>query len=492
MTSFGRFLYKCRLFPLFYNEICYLVEDYGSKSRKIFEALVCVSFLAFSIRCTLFGFCLWAEWTEWLHWDPILLSANRDKPLHYRIYLCLAMFMLFMAYINYRIHFTPVDTIVWQLIYDLIVRNCKHFKQNERMKYNTVHTNRDLSLDFDLARTNAIQHGTPYRYIKSIVRNFWIGDARFFTKLPHFPRISIQIRTRVLLQHFIIEIIYSVCFILYREYLYFSLKSSFLFRFSVIVSIFVLVFYLKISLSKHSWFGIILIELDIVHLLILLMLALKICFFVANTSSVIFLVYISHLNELNRCLSTTLYQLKQCRRLQSRLIKAMLVFHEEHNRIVHYILYSNHKFWSDILFAFVVSQIPINVYFNEYLFFRPNDLQESILLIEFITVLQIVSVLVSLYPMAHLSNCVHRFSGYLPTMQQYLKCPRMRIQNLAHFESLVGAKRVAFSVGPLGQLTTRNMFEVSQLQASFVNYSTFPLPPVHICLLCPAFLWTSI
>lgn len=215
MELIARLLFRCNLFPLFYNEIQYLIESYGRKGRVLAESLVCLSFLVFAIRFALYGYSMWAGWAEWQSWELSLSLVNRSKMLNYLVYFGVALFMLFMAYINYLIHFTRVDTPVWQLIYDLTVRNYRQFisRHNQRPRF----SNRLLGTT-RLAPTQPTNNNPIlFDRIKFIASNMWIGNIAFYTRLPHFPRISIQTRSRALLQHCLLEVITSLGSILYRK-----------------------------------------------------------------------------------------------------------------------------------------------------------------------------------------------------------------------------------------------------------------------------------
>lgn len=128
---------------------------------------------------------------------------------------------------------------------------------------------------------------------------------------------------------------------------------------------------------------------------------------------------------------------------------------------MHYIIYSDHHLWSRVLFLLVATQIPINIAFVAYLFFQPANQHENVLLISFIMSLQVINAILSLYPMAQLSNRIHHFTRYLPIIQLYLRNIVWKIKNQTHFESLTNTNRIAFHVGPFGQLTTKSMFEVN-------------------------------
>ena len=227
-----------------------------------------------------------------------------------------------------------------------------------------------------------------------------------------------------------------------------------------------MLFYLKIEIKRRTPLGrIVLIELDIINHLYILYLALKISFFVFNTSAIIFGVYVLHLKDLKRALTCTKDRIK-CNIIgRKRFVRQLRYFFVEHNRITHYIIYTNYFFWRKILLSYVIANVPINVYFINYAIIKSSGPQDNMALITYVLGLQTASVFLSLYPVTYLCKFMHSFVQHMAALQYYLDGPQAlsyKLQHQAHYEMIQSPLKITFTIGTLGQLTTRTMFEVCQ------------------------------
>lgn len=226
-----RSLTRLKLFPMFYNDVKCVVEAFDNRQYRARHYIITVGFFLFMVRCVLYSVAIYIDYNEWQQNELFLSILNRKNSLNSTIYNCLALFIMFISYANYKLHFTPVDDCVWQLIYDLIVRNYRQFflEQTNRpmahMERSAEGWSQD-SLSKSFPPKVATKKKTVRQWLKQVMlvfKSLWFGDTnRFTTKLPYFPNISIQIRSKVLLQHFFIEIVYTIFIIFYSKLLFHS------------------------------------------------------------------------------------------------------------------------------------------------------------------------------------------------------------------------------------------------------------------------------
>lgn len=172
-----------------------------------------------------------------------------------------------------------------------------------------------------------------------------------------------------------------------------------------------------------------------------------------------------HLRNLNRLLRDSL--LKFCNRKIShvKFQKIVQFFIVEHQRLVIFVLRNDHSLLSDLLAAFLVSNVPINVYLVTFIFYR-SEINDSLLVMIFVLLTQVAGIVCGFYPNTILSNKFHACCDIWPQVQIQTACSwqpasSLKLKILSYYELLNNTHRIALSVGPFGQLIKRNMLDVS-------------------------------
>ena len=220
------------LWPIFFKQVRYIVDRRYCVERYWHQGGICAALCVIALRFVLYGYGQ-AHGLDALMQSQLFLGVfNRGHRMDSQIFVCMAFFVLYAACLNYRVHFTRVDDPIWQLIYDLTVRNLQQFFDARRMIIsrpsfpNSRHysTHIQLMIQYFQSRfaekvsgPETSKFGRQLRIFRSTVRDFWCGNGKFRSNLWYFEKISYMIRTRVLLLMFGLEGITTIVFVINRK-----------------------------------------------------------------------------------------------------------------------------------------------------------------------------------------------------------------------------------------------------------------------------------
>lgn len=133
----------------------------------------------------------------------------------------------------------------------------------------------------------------------------------------------------------------------------------------------------------------------------------------------------------------------------------------EHTRICAHVLYGDQKIWSMMMFSFLTTNVPANVYFITHLLFDQLPIFEQ-LFYSVIMLIQLVAAVFILLRLAKNSKLIHQFDRYIPAIQQmltghqYLHC-KLKFDQLMH---RLTTGKYGMTVGPVFLVTYESVVKV--------------------------------
>lgn len=173
-----------------------------------------------------------------------------------------------------------------------------------------------------------------------------------------------------------------------------------------------------------------------------------------------------HMGNLNRLLNDSLAKFQNKTISNVKLQKSIEFFIAEHRRMSLLVLKNDYFLWSNILAAFLVSNAPINVYLVTFIFYKSTQIDSSLAIMSIVLLAQLAAIILGLYPTTIVSRRFHATSCILPQVQiqqdgSGFRVTSLKLKTLSFYEFLNSSRKITLSVGPFGQLTRRNMFEVA-------------------------------
>nr|XP_046917541.1 uncharacterized protein LOC124497901 [Dermatophagoides farinae] len=124
---------------------------------------------------------------------------------------------------------------------------------------------------------------------------------------------------------------------------------------------------------------------------------------------------------------------------------------------------SNHTIWANVILFALISNLPINIMATYRILYRPMNMQSLMLHILFVNV-QILTIILTLFPMAEQNRLMHRSKRYMPRMQMSLERSNqigIKIKTLEMYERLTSSKQqFGFSIGRIHIINHKYFFEI--------------------------------
>ena len=136
----------------------------------------------------------------------------------------------------------------------------------------------------------------------------------------------------------------------------------------------------------------------------------------------------------------------------------------EHNRVTYIVINSSHELFGYINYAFLLTNIPINVFILRRNLYEPQLLQDQILLWA-LTLFQLITFLIVFIPPSWCTKVYHSPAKFIPILQPML-CDsiywikyKMKYEDLYHRLIDKGPK-LGLTIGPVRAITYMTSFEV--------------------------------
>ncbi len=141
----------------------------------------------------------------------------------------------------------------------------------------------------------------------------------------------------------------------------------------------------------------------------------------------------------------------------------VISFLTEHNTTAAYIMLGNRQLWGPVMAAFLLTNLPINVYVLNVIIFSGRSMMELAVLF-IVLVIQLIAFAVSMWPLAYTSRALHEPQHKLVALQPYLIGPRwarlkLKLDDLKC--RLSCGPRIAVTIGPAKDVTSTTIVEVN-------------------------------
>ncbi|KAJ6221808.1 hypothetical protein RDWZM_000353 [Blomia tropicalis] len=352
------------------------------------------------------------------------------------------------ALLEAKLYFSRIDTVTWQMFYDLVVRNadiCKRCMKSEASQAKTFNRRLDM-----VRKKLAKKHSTsvwwfnPYSRMKASGSIWWNLDYinKFKlsqTKLSQYPEISFRLRTMMIIELNIANVISSTLI----TSLYVSFGALVILYFLELIQFFP-VWYLPIVLLELSYFAYMLIRV------------LEILIFQTNLASSSAILFISYIMEANNFLKQTLREERQ-RHVPRKMGNSLRIFMKKHTHITHQIIYANHEMWGTVLLISMLNHIPNNAYMLFRVISGSNAMLTWIMMI-----VQIFYILVTLLFLAAYSKVLHQAKVFLMPAQSLIDREQLNAKwkCLMMYELLNNSSKIGITIGPSSTITYRLVFEI--------------------------------
>ena len=144
-----------------------------------------------------------------------------------------------------------------------------------------------------------------------------------------------------------------------------------------------------------------------------------------------------------------------------RIIVNQLV---EHNRVTYLVIAGSRELFGYVLYAYLLTNIPINVYLIRRNFYKQQDFIDKLMLSLIIFFQMLISLLIYL-PLAYGNNVYHSPAKYIPFLQTMLRDRKgwlwykMKYEDLYH-RLVDNGPKLAISIGPVRAITYMTFCEV--------------------------------
>lgn len=150
-----------------------------------------------------------------------------------------------------------------------------------------------------------------------------------------------------------------------------------------------------------------------------------------------------------------------------KAMKMVINFLVEHNTICYLIMSGNSPLWGPVMAAFVLTNLPVNVYVLSQLVLSTGDNSfiELLVLITILTV-QIAAFYINMRPMSNMCKELHALQSTIVSLQQHLMSGqwnllKLKLDDLK--ERLSCGPKVAVTIGSAREVTGETIIEVSHV-----------------------------
>ncbi|KAH7643360.1 hypothetical protein DERF_011650 [Dermatophagoides farinae] len=369
--------------------------------------------------------------------------------------LTLAIGILYIIQSQYVIYFNDYRLIGFTSVYDFTVRNMDLYRSCLLFNHHRNQTD-------DNHWTNRLSFWSFIRSINHHNSNLWqiinihylckqlqlqINFKRFKRiRMPIIPYISGEHKILLVLSVLIIHdysiITHLICFIVVMN---FNVRS-FIHHLMIDGDSTLFITFVCIDLVNHFYVCHILVRNSIIYLNM------------ATISQAYLLKRLRFLNHLMFRISTK--QLPNKYGLNEFLFQQ---FRRQLTYICSMIHNSNHTIWANVILFALISNLPINIMATYRILYRPMNMQSLMLHILFVNV-QILTIILTLFPMAEQNRLMHRSKRYMPRMQMSLERSNqigIKIKTLEMYERLTSSKQqFGFSIGRIHIINHKYFFEI--------------------------------
>lgn len=144
----------------------------------------------------------------------------------------------------------------------------------------------------------------------------------------------------------------------------------------------------------------------------------------------------------------------------------------EHTQICAHVLYGNSKIWSTIMFYFIATNVPSNVYFIIHLHFDKMPFLESLIYIVLLCT-QLIAAVFVLLRLAKNSKLIHGFGKYVPAVQQVLQgrmCIHLKFK-YDHLLHRLTSTKYGMTVGPIFLVTYESVFKILLIYIYYLMFA---------------------
>lgn len=114
--------------PLFYREVRKVVDHEFRETHQQWQKFNIAGFLLMLVRLLIASYVLYTnQFVVYQKYELYGRVFNRSQWLDSNMTLGLSFFFFFALFSTRQLHFSPVNTYSWQVIYDLVVRNVNQF-----------------------------------------------------------------------------------------------------------------------------------------------------------------------------------------------------------------------------------------------------------------------------------------------------------------------------------------------------------------------------
>ncbi|KAJ6219639.1 hypothetical protein RDWZM_005451 [Blomia tropicalis] len=170
------------------------------------------------------------------------------------------------------------------------------------------------------------------------------------------------------------------------------------------------------------------------------------------------IVFAGHVIETNK----TIWKLIEKYRCENSMLPSiplpcrMIISNQmfEHNRVTYLVISGSRELFGYILYSYLLTNLPINVYILRRNVFEQQELEEQ-LLIWLVVLLQLLASMIVFGPLAWCAEVYHSPAKFIPILQPMLRGPRgwliykMKYEDLYH-RLIDDGPKLAVSIGPNG------------------------------------------
>lgn len=331
--------------------------------------------------------------------------------------------LLLFFYADYSVHFCK-GLLSFCLGYDLIVLNPKNF--------------------FVL--------NPQFKSVKIFKKVLWekvfnSDQIKFkIQSLPNFPYLHRSSRCQAVLYSFVFEI-FMASFVVFLGFLCFLLLCY--------------LYFAKIYPVYIFWQSIIMF-VDITMILYLIWHSFKLALFILHTLYLVIYVLSAQQKIMNETVQVlTKSKFKKSKIAQLQLAVYLNKYIKTQLRNINLLLFTNKEFISTTLCLCMLTMFGVNVYSVAMITLRNLQLINKMILVA-ICALQFIVIILGVMRMIMVSKALYSSNRYLYRAQFQLDASylSLKIKLLTMYEVLNGGKKFAYTVGPVGKLTSRALMKV--------------------------------
>ena len=180
-------------------------------------------------------------------------------------------------------------------------------------------------------------------------------------------------------------------------------------------------------------------------------------------------VYRLHVEEGNQMLKRFVKKYKFLmdfccgQRITSSDLSRLSYFVSEHTRMSQIISIINSQYVSNLLFALLLVNVPINIYHVYHALFKISSKTIHLAVTVFFTIIHFVGFAIALIPMARVSAAYHRPSQYLPSILQMMHLTDhsgLKLKLHEMYTRLTNGPMIGNAMGPGVTITYMALFQV--------------------------------